>query len=564
MRSPDPASVKRKTAGGIALLALALTLASLALRFLPSGPSRSAWQGFRVLLVEVSVPEDTVLSRLSAAGIGEVLSESTEPVLVSNWSGLESMSLAEARSRLLPVDPRFDDYLGRLGLWFETGGYRVYYLKSSSPFGSDAGLKQRIAAALGDSKGRFLLPESGGSVCGERREAAWPLAAALLLLCGAAAGPLIGKSAASLRSLSLRKPGLRCFDRIAFRLSLGMPWAILAIGGLESAAIAALWGLALIELAEGLDTPLDEFRKGGKLRAVLRAFGSQAPLPLALVAAAILSLLIAPSMLIAVCLALFASIMACFGYALASMSLASRLRFTPLPIFGGGLFVRRRLSPPGLAATARAALATFTILAWAFCAFLFPGGLTPASSPIAYPAPIETQGSLKPLPSEARIRSPSEKGKALPGIASYLEHRAIQEALPYMPVGEERPDPFQSLALPSRSANVKRLVFDDAWARSVYKSVPALSIEGMLLGQAQASVGQIMGTVSAITYYKKTNNTERPAGQALGRSGKGGPLAPIECLLYIFLLIPPLGRLFVGIPFAHGRVAESSELRQEA
>ena len=53
------------------------------------------------------------------------------------------------------------------------------------------------------------------------------------------------------------------------------------------------------------------------------------------------------------------------------------------------------------------------------------------------------------------------------------------------------------------------------------------------------------------------------AGREASVEGRiGRPLASIEVLLYIFLLIPLLGRILVGVPFA--RDVASGELRQEA
>ena len=163
-----------------------------------------------------------------------------------------------------------------------------------------------------------------------------------------------------------------------------------------------------------------------------------------------------------------------------------------------------------------------------------------------YPLPSPGRGSLRPLLVEAREDASFEKGDALPGLASYLEHRAFQEALPYLRVGEARPDPFARVRMPLPSDDgagdpgSQGVEFDDDWARAAYKAVPSLSIEGMLLLQGRAIAGR--------------------EASVEGRIGR--PLASIDVLLYIFLLIPLLGRILVGVPFA--RDVASGELRQEA
>ena len=148
-------------------------------------------------------------------------------------------------------------------------------------------------------------------------------------------------------------------------------------------------------------------------------------------------------------------------------------------------------------------------------------------------------GSAKPLISESRRLGASEGGDALPGLVSFLEHRAIQEALPFVRLGEDRPDPFGADYL----ANA---LWRGAWSRLYRRLGPrclqcsaVLSIEGMLLLQGSATAS-------------------RTASGALQRVR---PLASIDVLLYIFLLIPLCARLLVGVPFAR---AASGELRQEA
>jgi hypothetical protein len=535
MPAPRAGSVTAMKAAGALLVLAALGLGFLALATLPKVSGASPWLGYRTVLVEASVPEAELLASLRAAGLKDLLSESTEPVLVSDWAGLETRTLADARSSLVPGDPRLDAYLQRLSLWFQASvrgvAYRAYYVSSSSPF--DFGV--RLSRGLEPFKGRYEIP--AGSVDGEAdgRRGLFLAFAAAMILAACAASPLIGKSSASIRSLASRRPGSLALDRIAFRISIALPWAALAGGGLAAAAIATLWGIALVEAADRLDFPLDEFRRNPGAKTMVRSIALQGFPPIALILVAFLALAAAPSAIPAAGLSLVGSLAAALGYACLTARASIHRRFLPLPI--GGI---RPRSGRG-AGKARAAIACACLFAWGLFRLLAPpSGDLPAD--IAFPSPVHIRGGARPLIAEARQRAASESGDILPGLASFLEHRAYQEALPYTRIGEGRSEPFApaSLPEPSGSAVATGVDFTDEWARSSYGSVPALSVEGMLLSQGRAVAGMSHG--------------------AEGRSGR--PLAPIGALLYIFLLVPLFGRILAGVTL-RGNTA-SGELRQEA
>ncbi len=539
-------SSRRKSAAvGAALLALSLGFGLFARSLTGGEGGSSSWKGYSVLLVDSSIPEAQVLAALASAGLKDVLSESTEPVLVSDWARLETMSLADARSRLLPGDPRLDSYLLGLGAWFEARGkgkdaeYRVFYLREPSPYGSRVDKAAR--AALGEFQGRFLLPDSASSP--RPKEAGGPPFAVsiILLLTGAFAGPLLGRAKGRRRSSFEPRIGGRRLDRLALRLSILLPWAVLASGGLFAAALAVLWGLAALELADGLDLPLDEYRRSGKSPVALSAMFRQGRPPLVLPIVALVSCLLSVSILPSVCLALAGSLAAALGYALLPPRYSSRARFVPLPIGQGGGRVASKLRRP---AQARAALAALALCALALARVMGPSTPTSTASAgsVSYPLPTLARGSQKPGPAEARARASAEI--ALPGLASALIHRATQEAIPYMPVGEERPDPFAPVIMPEpdTASPAPSLVFDEAWARSAYNAISPISVEGMLLGQGGATIGRVSESAFA----------------------SSGPLAPIDGLLYIFLLVPLLGSLLVGLPSINERNAASGEIRQEA
>jgi hypothetical protein len=537
-------SIAGRAALGASFLAAALGLGLLARVAIPAGGG-SRWSGFRVLLVDASLPEAEVLAGLSGAGVKGLLSESTEPVLVSDWAGLETRTLADAETRLLPGDPRLDDYLRRLSLWFRAsvGGrpYRAIYLKSNSPL--DAG--NSIAKGLEAFKGRYVLPDAGGEVGSRAINTAFLVCALASILVSCIAAPSKGRGPPSMRGFPLRKPGALAFERLAFRLSLALPWAAIACGGPSAAVIAALWCLATAEAAEGLSIPMEEFRSGCGARKALESLSHQDMPPLALLIVACLALLTEPSLIPAVAISLLGCLVAIPGYISAAACFVPPRRFIPMPIGGRRRLAMRKSTRAG---RARAATAFAIVLAWGLFRMLAHAS-APISSPDAiFPYPQPAHGNPRPILSEARRDAASEEGDTLPGLASYLEHKAIQEAVPYVRVGELRSDPFASARLPlppegageGNAAKVAGVDFSDAWARASYRDVPALSIEGMLLSRGASAPGR--------------------DGQ--GDALDGRPLAPIVVLLYIFLLIPLFGRILAGVTFA--RDAASGEIRQEA
>jgi hypothetical protein len=534
-----PASVARRSLGSAFALA-AVGLGILALAVHPRELGNQAWKGYRVLLVDAVVPEAEVLASLKAAGIENVLSESTEPAIVSDWCMPETMSLVAARASLARGDPRLDPYLQRLGLWFEaragSASLRVYYIETELVSFIGIGFESRVSAALQRLKARFILADEGKNAPVKGSNALYFLCAAAVLILAAVCGPMMGKASSSIRESASRTRGRRTLDRIAFRLSLLAPWAFLACGGRSAAAIAALWGLALVEIADRLDIALDDGRLDGGRGAALGSLLRQRVPSLVLPATALLAFFLSPGSIASVAIACMGSFAAMAGYALATTNPTARRCFVPVPI---GRAPRRHGS--SMAEIARGLLACSVIVLWALGGFFPLTALTAAPTGIAYPTPVAIPGSARPTPSEARSRSPSEVGATLPGIASYLEHKAFQEALPFVPVGESRADPFAIACLPLPDGKARTQSFDEGWARRAYESLPSLSVEGMLLVQGSATVARADVELAA--------PSERP-------------LAPIECLLYIFLLVPPLARLFRGIPLARG--ALSGELRQEA
>jgi hypothetical protein len=530
-----PDDAKRKIAGAI-LLSGAVCLGILALSLCAPEPIPSTWKGYRVLLVDRTIPEADVLASLKREGITRVVSESTEAVLVSDWSKLESMSLAEARARISPGDPRLDSYIQRLGLWFTAHAGKV---ECRAYFIEDRSSGSKLSKAVLQYKNQAFLPDEGipSSSC-DRASLSFALAV-LIMIASAIASPFIGKTASSLRAgLFRRRLGFN-LDKVSFRLFIALPWAVLACGGRVNAAIASLWAIASIELADILDVPLEEFRQGRGIGA-LKSLRIQSMHQVSMLLCAVLALGLTLNSIGSIAVACIGSLAAAAGYACISLRSSSRKRYVPIPI---GRYPRRREARA--ARKAQGLLACVVILAWGFGDFLAPAPKIRANAEFEYPIPIAQDGNTKPTVEEAKRRRNAESGAILPGLASFLEHKAIQEALPFVRIGEGRPDPFAESDLPMPGGEMQALSFDDNWARKSYASLPSVGIESMLLAQGHATVGRAGGSFADVD-----------------KAGRGRPLAPIRCLLYIFLLVPSLARLLGGLS-PEGE-SPSGKLRQEA
>jgi len=531
----------RETLVAVAALgALAAALAVAALLLAPSraddSASASAWRGYRALLVESGAAEEKVLARLAAAGMRSAISESTEPVLVSDWSRPVATTLAEARRVLVPGDPRLDAYISRLGTWFEARvdgeRYRVVYVPSAGP-----GTADRIAKAMSGLGVRYILPESGRAAPDSSPRAASFAAACAVMAAAAAFGSLLGRSRAIPRGRAARRPASRALESAALRLSLAAPFAIVAWRGGWASFSAALWGLAMIDAADRIEQLLEELWRGIGLGRALRAIAWRDWPAAAVAASALVAAAAMPAIIPAFAAAVASAAAATAAFAIAGPR--SRRRFSPVPI-------GPRRPRPMAAQSASAILACLAVAAAATASALAGAGAKAAAAPsgIAYPRPAAARGSVAPLPAEAleRMRGEADEG-SLPGLASWLAHMALQESIPYSRIGEARPDPFAGVSLPSSGGREARLAFDDDWARAAYRSLQARSIEGML-----ASQGAAVAVASG--------------GRAGAATRNAPPLAPMSGLLYILLLIPPLARIAASISFSRGTASRG--LRQEA
>jgi len=525
-----------------AFAALALVLAAAAFLAAPSRPapavsgSPSSWKGYRSLLVDFRADESALLEALEDAGAWPAISASTQPVLVSDWSRPVATTLSEARRSLIPGDPRLDAYIARLGKYFEARvgdeEYRVIYLPESRFRGGKA-----IAKALEELGVEFLLPETlGASLLDSHPSASFILSAAIMSI-AIALSSLMGRSS-SLRVGGFRpRPYSRALESAALRAAIAAPFAAIAWKGGWASLAAALWALALLDLADPAEFFMSEAAHGAGLkRALLSAIGASPPGIVVLVAA--IGATTAQS-------SLSPAVAAGLGSSAAAAAFVSRLPFAPRRRFSPVAIAGRRYRPSPASAL-RAALACAAILL-AAAASLAGGGKAPrseAEAGIAYPLPLALPGAVKPLPREAADRLGEESADdRLPGLASWLAHVAFQESIPYARLGEERADPFASLVLPSIEGPGPRVDFDDEWARAAYRGLNGASIETMLAAQGGAAIGAL----------------SRPSASP---PRNGPPLAPMGALLYILLLIPPLVRIAASKPTF--RAASSRGVRQEA
>ena len=514
----------------VAAIALSALLAIGAALALPRTSSGSIWKGYSTLLVDRGVDESEVLGRLTAAGARGVLSESTEPVVISDWARLEATTLAAAQSRLLPNDPRRDAYIDRLSQWFsarvQDKEYRVYYLPARFHLRAGSGL----ASAFHGLEGRYFFPDSSSSPDPHDRWIAFAILTAILLtLCFA--GSVTGGA---------MPRGSFGRARFSLRVALLAPWLVAGAFGSAPATLAALWGAALVDSGGALLLPLLEFRRSGDLRSAGRSLAMRGRPPLSLLLVGLGSLLLFPSYWLAVLLALFSSLTAVASLALVLSAGRSedRVRFVPLPLGS----MRQR----GDRLAAAAAIAA--IVLWTLTRLLSPPQLASVAADTLLPVPVSIAGPLHPAPQEARERIGAEGDGAIPGLADWLAHRAYEEALPLLVLGERRDDPFAAVKLPRPQGDATVLSFGDAWARTAYRSIPPASVEGLLSAQVRAVQAQLRAAPSE----------------------RGRPLAPIEVILYIILLIPPLRRIIAVIPAPRSAVrpavreSRTRELRQEA
>ena len=101
------------------------------------------------LSTDEHVADKLVAEKLGAAGIKEVLSESSQWFFLNDFSEIRRVPLDEFSDLLLETDPRNDGYAGRLRSVFVRDGRRFFYIPRASLRSSNqAVIEQRVSAAL--------------------------------------------------------------------------------------------------------------------------------------------------------------------------------------------------------------------------------------------------------------------------------------------------------------------------------------------------------------------------------------------------------------------------------
>lgn len=493
------------------LLSLALAFAALAIMLLPR-PSGGIWKGRSLLLLPQDSREEEALAILAKLG-WVVLSESSQPVQVSSLStqagrgGLESLGLAEARARLGDRDPRRDSYLEGLSAWFRARqgnrDFRILYIRGNpSPQA-----RTTILATLDVAGIKAFFPEASSQ--GSRDPLAF-------------AGLVLGFLVLLALSPSPRKAVLLG--------GLLLPLLPLGLGGRDPALAALLAGCLQVSLSPTWEPFLENALSSGLKKPGLRILSFRPwqvlPSALPLLGFALWKPALLPSLL----LGFGAGVLGAAGLLCLRRSLEGRRpSFVALPILGAP----PRPSHPGKSQGAATILVILGLGASFIARSLGNPGLEVAGDPsgLILPQARLESGLSAPGPGLAvsRMAGPGE----LPNLADWLAHRWRQESLFFAVLGREYP-PFAAVELPY-SASPLRLVPDQAWAREAYRSLPRDSVEGLLMGMPGFS-----------------RVSPRPLSSASGASP--GPLAPIEVILYIILMAPPmLGALFQRMGGFRGR-----------
>lgn len=494
----------------IACVVAALSLIATALYLLPEEES-GIWRGFRILLVDAAIPESEVLETLSKAGIGQILSESTEPLEISDFKGLASTFLGAAQKRLIAEDPRRDYYIEGLHRWFEakvgTEDYRVFYIAQSFGLPSSLG----IARSLTGIAGRFILPEA-------RREASSSWIAPVFIILSSCALILAADS---------RK-------RRALVGSILLPLFIFVKSDIRLAGIALGWISLFLRAIPPLSRDFEDRRiiaRGHKSlpEALLRPRDILALLPFLLPALSLSAsfLPFCPSLACLVA-SIFFSYKA-VDFAIKDSVFFNKRAFNPLRIGSARSALEPRTKADRRFVIACYCAALLSLLA-PYCSQLATkssdvGGIGSANS-ISLPLPLALKQSPRPKPAEAENLASMRKEGELVDISDWLIHRWHEESFFYAALDSSSREAFSPVLLPSAEASKSmEKDFGDTWANQAYRSIEKISLEALMIGQG----GYIRCSIL-------------PLG-----SRADGPLAPMESLLYIILLVPlALGLLFLG------------------
>ena len=465
--------VPRRGLGG-AVLALAVGAACLASLSGDADRASRVWRGYETLLIRSDIAASGgLLKVVKALGPG-VVSELTATVNFWDFTGVESVAVAQIDTRIDPSDPRHDRTMDALPGYFH----------SSSNLGSRwsiAYIPSRRAAAIDYMKIAAVL---GFPLLGEWRMAEFDAFELIVSVAGLLA-------LAAFLAYPFRKEGRTRLLVAGVGALLWVPF--LFPGGMARTALALLLYATWFQVVE----VFIDFR--GSDDKLLRA--ARDPLARFLAAAGTGLVLFAPSsgfstaaragyagsvtasVLILVALALF--------WGQAPRSRGRRKKFDPVPI------VKASSAP------ARPGQAGFLLV---FLAILSVAGIAVARS-ASVPTPMPLPGVREfSWDSLARL-SMQKRTLRLPDLSDLVTHEAFQQTIAFgrpwkLPDRDERVyvrEFSMNAAAGSIVEGFRRVkVFDSAWLDSVTRRFVPGSIEGMLISQGGPVTVAFRGQVSAL------------------------------------------------------------------
>ncbi|MBN1243157.1 MAG: hypothetical protein JXA15_10695 [Spirochaetales bacterium] len=496
MRELDGKPV-RLAAAASAALALAIAGCALAPH---STSAASPWPGRVMVLVAASAEApgspalDEALAALSGAGIADVVSESSQTVLLADFERVVTVPFLEAARRLVPGDPRRDPWLDGLARYFTVrSGDRSWHVLYAAS--SENAARKALERALGPGGERsWMVAERGAP----RARFLWTLPAAFALV----------------STFSSRR-------RRSERLLGSLVWAPLWwAGGAPATAVALLASLAGARVSGLLPYRHSEARGPLVARALDRLGSLLGAAGGSMLAAVVILAVMEPDLIpvASLCaLAQAAAFEAVAGFRSMERKREGRNSFTPVPIVSR---TRRKTANAFAPLSPAIALLALLALPLSYAGGPGPGGGNAGGIPI--PVPVERPsktGSGIPL-TAALALDPSVS--RLPDLADAAAHAAFQRSVLYERLGD-----------------------------SVYGSNEPIAMQGFRRGEG----GLVEPAAAALATVSDPSDATFPPGsveallvEAGGNAGVrlealDGPGAPrrlalIEILVYILALVP--------------------------
>ena len=126
--------------------------------------SPEAGNGYAVLAVDESLNDRHVRESLASLGLGGVVSESTQEILMDDFGALKMIPLDSYHDEIETFDPRNDGYAEKLRSFFVQGGKRFFFIPMDEISAIRIGkLKKQLVLLLGDTQFSLFFPEYKGN-----------------------------------------------------------------------------------------------------------------------------------------------------------------------------------------------------------------------------------------------------------------------------------------------------------------------------------------------------------------------------------------------------------------